>query len=129
MNLKKIIFILFIFLASFLFAQSEKEKVPEETQIIYPTKQYSQYSDTTIQIVYYPYIDEVRVIYYIPKTKFTQDEAVVICRNVLIDFMKDHGYYHYYFLRKPDQTIYSWREVENQKIAIVRYIVFVKMLD
>lgn len=128
MKFKKIFLIALIILLNInLFCQSKNEDYPEETQVIYPTKKYSIHQDTKIEIIYYPYIDEARVIYYVPKQKFTQDESIIICRNVLVDFMKEHHYYHYIFLRQPDQTIYSWKKIDSQTVALVKYIVFVKL--
>lgn len=124
---KYLVILLLFFFITPLFSYEDEEPSPTETQTIYLNKQYSKHEEAQISIIYYPYVDEIRVIYFIPKLKFNQAEAVDVCKEVLWDFMKSHEYYHYFWLRQPDQSIYTWREKDNRRVPYVKYIVFAKM--
>lgn len=126
---KMLTLVLMLLSALLLYAYEPIEKDPSETKIIdLDVSKYTKHEDAFLRIAYYPYIDECRVVYIVPKLKFTSDEALVVCRNALLDFMSesDHRYFHYFFTKQPDQTIYSWQMSNNVRIPLIKYIVSVK---
>lgn len=108
------------------FCQKDDEK-PYETQILlYQASEYTKLDGVQLEIVYFPYIDQARARYIVPKPDYSEDDAVVVIRNMLLDFLKLKGYYHYHRLQ-PDKTKYSFAIIDGVRKPIVKYESLVKL--
>lgn len=78
-----------------------------------------------VKVYYYNFLNEVRIIYIINKSEYSESDALICVRDTILDFLKQYNFYHYYRLNK-DKIIYS----RNQyNVAIVRYEAHIKVTD
>lgn len=54
-------------------------------------------SNYTLDIEYFPDVNEVKITYTTASESFKEDSAITIIRDRLIQFQKENGYFHYKF--------------------------------
>lgn len=117
-----------LLLATFAFCQKDDERQSETQILSYQANEYTKLDGVMLEIVYFPYIDQARVRYIVLKSEYSEDDAVVVIRNMLLDFLKLKGYYHYYRIL-PDKVKYTFAYIDGFRRPIVKYEALVKLTN
>lgn len=129
-----IIFTCLTIFSTFIFAQSknndsewtapsavrevtEEEYETEKTQTlsIVPENQHTNDKNASVRIEYSPLYDEVRIYYTTLYVTFEKGEAMNTVIAVMEDFMKEHKYFHYRYLKKDRERYF--KDDRGQRMA------------
>lgn len=129
--MKKVIAVLLLAFAGYVFAQSEASALPDDEikvdlskKTITPENQHLDPEDKTGKIVieYVPMVDEVRLTYTCMYNLYDQGRAMNAILGCLEDFTKENKYYHYKYMEKDKEKYYK----DDRGIKWTQYIVHVK---
>lgn len=101
--------------------QFEEEKT--QTLLIVPKEQHTVDKNANVRIEYNPLYDEVRIYYETLYVTFDKGEAMNTVMAVMEDFMLDHQYFHYRYMKKDRERHFK----DDRGIRKTEYSSYLKL--
>lgn len=75
--------------------------------------------ESNISLSYHSTYKEVRIVFSCPYSKYDEGETIIAIRNIMLDFVKEKGFYHY---SRLNDDIIKFKKDEKGIVWINRFV-------